>query len=208
MTYSIIVLDKQRDLLGIGVVSGSIAVGSRVPWGRYGIGGIVSQAYTNPGLGSIILDYMERGHDVDEAIKRALNRDKHPSLRQIAAMNWDGNASYYNGSNIPLEYGGFIYRECVAIANLVVSNKIPKILCKTYYENAGDDIGLSIIHALMEAHSIGGDRRGDRSSALLIIGLTEFTPYYDRIIDIRVDYAMDPIKNLEEIYNLYRKQLL
>ena len=205
MTYSIIVLDKQRDLLGIGVASGSIAVGSRVPWGRYGVGGVTSQAYTNPGLGPIILDYMERGHIAEEAIKKALNRDKQPNLRQVAAMDWDGNASYYNGKNIPIEYGGFIYKECVAIANLVVSSEIPKILCKSYYENIDNDMSISIIHALMEAHSIGGDRRGDRSSALLIIGLTEFTPYYDRILDLRIDYSKDPLKELERIYNLYRR---
>ncbi len=205
MTYSIIVLDKDRDLLGIGVVSGSIAVGSRVPWARYGIGGVATQAYTNPGLGPIILDYMGRGHSAEEAIEKALNRDKQPSLRQVAAMDWGGNASYYSGKNIPVEYGGFIYKECVAIANLVVSSEIPEILCKSYYENIDDDIGMSIIHALVEAHSIGGDRRGDRSSALLIIGLTEFTPYYDRILDLRIDYSMDPLKELEKIYYLFRR---
>jgi len=205
MTYSIIVLDKDRDLLGIGVVSGSVAVGSRVPWARYGIGGVATQAYTNPALGPIILDYLGRGYDPREAVKRALNRDKQSSLRQVAAMDWDGNASYYNGKNIPIEYGGFIHKECVAIANLVVSSEIPEILCKSYYEDIDDDMGMSIIHALMEAHSIGGDRRGDRSSALLIIGLTEFTPYYDRILDLRIDYSKDPLKELERIYNLYRR---
>ncbi len=205
MTYSIIVLDKQSEILGIGVVSGSIAVGSRVPWGRYSVGGVVSQAYTNPGLGPIILGYMERGYSVEEAIKKALNMDKHPDFRQVAAMDWNGNATYYNGKNIPMEYGGFVYKECVSVANLVVSNEIPEILCKSYYENMDNDIGVSIIHALMEAHNIGGDRRGDRSSALLIIGLTEYIPYYDKILDLRIDYSKDPIKGLERIYNLYRR---
>ena len=205
MTYSLIVLDRDRDLLGIGVVSGSLAVGSRVPWGRYGVGGVASQAYTNPALGPIILDYMSRGHSSEGAIKKALNRDKQPNLRQVAAIDWSGQAAYYNGRNIPREFGGFIYRECVAIANLVVSSEIPEILCRSYYEGTYSDIVLSIIHALTEAHRIGGDRRGDRSAAILVVGMTEFTPYYDKIVDLRIDYSKEPIKDLERIYSIYRR---
>ncbi len=35
MTYSIVSFDPRNRFIGIGTVSGSIAVGSRVPWAKY-----------------------------------------------------------------------------------------------------------------------------------------------------------------------------
>jgi len=54
MTYGILAIDLSKKMLGIGVASGSIAVGSRVPWACAGVGVVATQAYTNPALGPII----------------------------------------------------------------------------------------------------------------------------------------------------------
>ncbi len=207
MTYSIIVLDKKTDLMGIGVVSGSIAVGSRVPWARYRVGGVATQAFTNPSLGPIILDLLGKGHDPEEALTKALMSDNQRMLRQVAVMDWRGRTAYHNGSNVPGEHGAYVYRECVSIANLVVSKDIPEILCRTYYEYQGDPVD-ALLKALWEAHRLGGDRRGDHSSVLLVVGWTPHHPYYDRIIDLRIDYSRDPINQLINLYNIYRRTMM
>ncbi|OYT50789.1 MAG: hypothetical protein B6U76_12110 [Desulfurococcales archaeon ex4484_217_2] len=72
MTYSIVALDKRRKLLGVAVISGSLAVGSRVPWAKAGIGAVATQAHTNPALGPLILEYLSQGLKAREALEKAL----------------------------------------------------------------------------------------------------------------------------------------
>ena len=208
MTYSIIVFNPDHGVLGIGVVSGSIAVGSRVPWARLGVGGVVTQAYTNPALAPIILNLIEKGYSCREAIYKALENDPEPTLRQIAVMKWGGSdKAYYNGEGIPEEYSGYMDEYCVAVANLVVSKEIPRIMCRTY--NGLREAGLveAILEALREAHLLGGDKRGDTSATLLVIGETPYGRKYDRIIDLRVDYSKEPVKQLTEIYRRMRVRI-
>ena len=64
MTYSIIKLDKNTGTLGIAVASGSIAVATRVPWIKRGVGAIATQAYTNTMYGSEGLKLLEKGLDL------------------------------------------------------------------------------------------------------------------------------------------------
>ena len=208
MTYSIIVFDSSKKLLGIGVASGSIAVGSRVPWAKYKIGGVTTQAYTNPSLGPIILELLKKTV-AEEALKKALEKDEGREYRQIAVMDWSGNNAFWTGSQTPKEKSGYNGKNCVSIANLVVSNDIPKQMCIEYYlkNKMNYSIEKTILSALKKASLLGGDKRGDKSAGLLVIGETEYIPYYDKIIDIRVDDSDKPIEKLEEILSkIQRKQ--
>ena len=205
MTYSIIGIDKEKDMLGIAVVSGSIAVGSRVPWAKYGIGGVTTQAYTNPVLGPIILKFLNEGLNPREALEKALASDKMREYRQVAVMNWDGKSAFYYGKMIPKECAAYQSKNSVAIANLVVSKEIPKIMCDVF-ENA-ISIGLdeALLKVIEEAHLMGGDKRGDHSAAIIIVGKTEYAPYYDKVIDLRIDYSKDPVDKLKAIYGRIKK---
>ena len=201
MTYSIIGIDKERDILGIAVVSGSIAVGSRVPWARYGVGGVVTQAYTNPALGPIILELLKKGLEPRKAMDIALASDEGKEYRQIAIMDWNGRVAFHCGKMMPKEYSAYYSKNSIAIANLVVSEEIPKVMCKAFEETITISLEEALFEAIREAHAIGGDKRGDRSAAIIVVGKTEYTPYYDKVIDIRVDYAENPVEKLGEIYN-------
>ncbi len=208
MTYSIIAYDPEKDAMGIGVVSGSIAVGSRVPWLRYSVGGVATQAYTNPSLGPIILGFLEKGYSAKKALDEAISRDPGSRMRQVAVMKWGGiEKAFYNGADIPYEYSGYVDDYCVSIANLVVSREIPKILCRTFNQLRHAGLGEALLEALREAHLAGGDKRGDLSGALVIVGKTGYGIYYDKIIDIRVDYSRNPIESLINIYRLMRVRL-
>lgn len=204
MTYSIIGFDRENNLLGIAVSSGSIAVGSRVPWARFLVGGVATQAYTNPSLGPIILELLSRNYSPQEALDKALSMDPEREYRQVAVLKWGGGSAYYSGSRVPEKYSGYSRGDCVAIANLVVSHDIPKILCTTFINSLGMGLAEALLEALREAHVVGGDKRGDLSAALVVVGKTEYTPYYDRIIDLRVDYSRDPVRELIEIYRRTR----
>ncbi len=196
MTYSIIALDKKGRMLGIAVASGSIAVGSRVPWARRGVGGVATQAYTNPALGPIILNLLERGRSPPEALKEALDKDPEPDMRQVAVLSWDGGMVVHEGAKIPEEHGVAEGESCICIGNLLSTKDVVEAMRETF-QHTETSLYYRLLNALEAGHEAGGDARGDRSAALIIVGDTEYLPFYDRIIDLRVDYAREnPVMDL------------
>ncbi len=196
MTYSIIALDKKERMLGIAVASGSIAVGSRVPWARRGVGGVVTQAYTNPSLGPIILDSMERGKSPPEALKEALDKDPEPDMRQVAVLSWSGGMAVHEGAKIPKGHGVTEGESCICIGNLLSTKDVVEAM-REAFQHTETSLYYRLLNALEAGHEAGGDAREDRSAALIIVGDTEYLPFYDRIIDLRVDYAKgNPVKYL------------
>ncbi len=198
MTYSIIA--KIDDKIGIGVTSGSIASGSRVPWAKYRIGGVATQGYTNPSLGIIILKLLEE-KDTDEALDIAINDDKERELRQVGVLDKNGKGAVFTGKRTPEEKEVRIKRDVVCLGNLLKSKEVIYSLCDGFESES--DIVWGIIGGLKKAHKTGGDARGDRSAAILVVGEGDL---YDKILDIRVDYAHNPVEELEKIvrkvYNL------
>ncbi len=191
MTYSIIA--KIDDKIGIGVTSGSVAVGSRVPWAKYGIGGVATQGYTNPELGQIILKLLE-DRDAEESLKIAIKGDKDREMRQVGVLDRLGRGAVFTGKRTPEEKGEIIKRDLVCLGNLLKSKKVIHSLCNGF--ESENNIIWGIIRGLKEAHKSGGDSRGDRSAAILIVGRGGL---YDKILDVRVDYDNNPVEKLEKI---------
>lgn len=204
MTYSFVAYDPVLGQAGIATASGSIAVGARVPWARHGVGAVATQAYTNPALGPLILHYLERAYTAEEALRRALEHDPSPAHRQVAVVDYRGDVAVHDGEWSPAWHGYKIHPDepVVCIANLVKGIALCEKGLRAYMSAKG---GLAdrLLAALEAAHRAGGDRRGDRSAALLVVGQTEHTPYYDHVVDLRVDYSSDPIAELKKLYMLY-----
>ncbi len=204
MTYSFVAYDPVLGQAGVATASGGIAVGARVPWARHGVGAVATQAYTNPALGPLVLYYLEKAYTAEEALKKALEHDPSPAHRQVAVVDYRGDVAVHDGEWSPAWHGYTVHPEepVVCIANLVKSGS----LCEkglNAYMNAKGGLADRLLAALEAAHRAGGDRRGDRSAALLVVGQTEHTPYYDHVVDLRVDYSSDPISELKKLYMLY-----
>lgn len=204
MTYSILAFDPALGQAGVAVASGSIAVGSRVPWGRHGLGVVATQAYTNPALGPLILAYLERSSSAEEALQQALSHDPSPAHRQVAVVDYRGDVAVHDGAWCPEWHGYVVARgePAVCIANLVVGPGVCEAAIRAFTSTRGN-LAERLLRALEAAHAAGGDRRGDRSAALLIVGQTEYSPYYDKVFDLRVDYAENPVAALKRLYHLY-----
>lgn len=190
MTYSIITIRK--GVLVIGVVSGSIGVGKRVPWAIPGIGGVVTQGYTNPRLGPLVLRFLKRGYSVRKALSEALSFDKNPELRQIGVINWNGDKAYYCGSMLPSEAGVSLSENAIVIGNFLSTRLILEAIIQELHKYKNLPLHFCVLKALEVGHMLGGDKRGDRSASILIV--------YDKGKVLRVDvYASsNPIKDLHQ----------
>ena len=204
MTYSLLVLSYEERLIGIGVVSGSTAVGDRVPWGDGSAGVVATQAYTNVKLGKRVLELLRRGFQVKEALEKALEEDPGRKYRQLAALNIEGVGSAYTGSLCPYYRNQIVKKNIVAIGNLLSSTYVIDIMVDTYL-NGGGSLPDRMIHAMYKASKAGGDMRGDRSAALLIFKLDPKEREENMIVDLRIKYSIDPVKDLSEKLKHLRK---
>lgn len=202
MTYSVIIIQGRR--IGIGVVSGSIAVGNRVPYIKYPYCGIVSQGYTNPSLGPIIANLIERGYEAKQALEKALKFDTNPEARQVAVLTMDLDKAIHVGVKVPLFKGAYIGEDFIVIANSVRSRVIKDM---TDAARSKGDLVLRLYESLIAGHKAGGDLRGDRSAVILVHGETSFSPYYNAILDVRVDYSNNPLKDLKKLLEIYEVYL-
>jgi len=158
LTYSILALDPTTGQAGIAVASGSIAVGSRVPWAQHGVGVVATQAYTNPSLGPLILKYISEGMEATLALRRALSIDPSPAHRQVAVIDYRGDIAVHDGEWVPTWHGYIIHSREVAvcIANLVVGPEVCQEAMRAFEHEAGS-LAYRLLKALKAGHDAGGD---------------------------------------------------
>lgn len=202
VTYSIIGLDREAQMIGVAVASGSLAVGSRVPWARLGVGGVATQAYTNPALGPMILGFLEEGLDARAALEASLKRDPEPQRRQVAVLAWSGDSAVFEGRWIPPEHGYVRGDDYVCLGNLLKTRRVVEEMCRAFVETRST-LPRRLLEALRAGSRAGGDARGDRSAAILVAGPTEHGPLYDKVLDLRVDLSRgDPVEELQHLAKL------
>jgi uncharacterized Ntn-hydrolase superfamily protein len=73
------------------------------------------------------------------------------------------------------------------------------------FETTGGDLAERMLAALEAAQSVGGDIRGKQSAALIIVsGKPSGKTWADRVYDVRVDDAAEPLKELRRLVMLQR----
>jgi len=140
---------------------------------------------------------------VGEAVKLALSEDPSPQLRQLIAVDSTGKTVAFSGSEVPPHYEAVTKEGYACAGNLLSSPAVVKEMCKAFESTSGR-LSERIISALEAGHEAGGDRRGDRSAAILVVGEhPEFGLDFDVILNLRVDYSEEPISELRKLYDLW-----
>ena len=98
MTFSLIGRCEKTNMVGVAISSSSISVASRCPWVRAGVGAASTQNVTDPSLGNLMLDYLEKGLKVTEVIDKIIKQEKNIEYRQLLLIDNKGNTSQHTGS--------------------------------------------------------------------------------------------------------------
>ncbi|RLE63471.1 MAG: DUF1028 domain-containing protein [Thermoprotei archaeon] len=191
MTYTVVLAEPEGTVL-VGVVSGSLAVGNRVPWARACVGAVATQGYTNITLGPLVLSLLERGYNSREAVDLALRTDPEPDKRQLLVFSCRGNGYAHTGVLCPPAKGARIGIGFVCGGNMLSSSDVIDVMYRVLSTTSDLHPIVRLIKALKAGHEAGGDRRGDRSAAVV------YVEPYSNPIRVQVDYSLDPLKKLEE----------
>ena len=201
MTFSIVARCPRTGMLGVGVSSKALATGSAVPYVRAGVGAIASQAFVNPYLGIDGLQLLEQGLPASRALERVIESDRGRDLRQVAAVDAEGNTAAFTGSGCidwagHVEGGGY-----VCLGNILAREDVVKEMARALEGSVEEELPERLLRALEAGQEAGGDRRGRQSAALHVVH-TEEHPY----CDLRVDDHPDPVEELRRLFEVYRRE--
>lgn len=188
-TFSILAISADSKLMGVAVASGSTAVGSRVPHAKPGVGVVATQAYTNAAYGIKGLELVTNGLSPREALDKLLMEDLGRELRQVAIMTFKRSRAVFTGADAPYWRGEAAGNDYVVIGNLLAGkNVVPSIA--EGFERASGDLAFRMVKALEAGSESGGDMRGERSAALVVVGLEKVE------VKIKVHRHKSPIEEL------------
>jgi uncharacterized Ntn-hydrolase superfamily protein len=199
VTYSIVARDVQTGEMGVATQSQAFAVGNSVPFALPGQGVIATQSMAEPMYGQIGLDLMRGGFTANEALTALRSVDPDPERRQVAVLDVSGDLAVYTGANCVAEAGHLVGEGCVALANMVASAEVWESMVATF-ETSDGPMAHRLLSALRAAEEAGGDVRGRRSAAVMVVrSVTTGRPWHDTVVDLRVDDSTDPVTELGEL---------
>ena len=205
-TFSIVARDPATGEMGVAVQSHWFSVGSIVTWAEAGVGAIATQSFVDPGYGMRGLELMRRGVAAPDALEQLVKADAQRDGRQVAMIDASGRVSAYTGKSAIAAAGHIVGDNFSAQANLMANERIWPAMANAFQSTKGD-LADRLLAALEAAQAAGGDIRGRQSAAILIVkGKSTGRPWAgaDRVFDLRVDDAPEPIVELKRLIRLQR----
>lgn len=202
-TFSITARCDRTGELGIAVSTKFIAVGMLCSFVESNVGAIVSQAYINPYLGILGLEYLTQGHTADETLEYLKNRDEGIEFRQLGIVDTHGGSAAFTGKNCDTWHGELTGPNYAIAGNMLVGDETLEAMKESFESNDTQPLGKRLVMALSAGESAGGDKRGHQSAAVKVYGAQEFP-----VLDLRVDEHPDPMAELRRIYGVAEEILI
>jgi uncharacterized Ntn-hydrolase superfamily protein len=202
MTFSIVARNPKPLALGVAVATAAPAVGSEVPHAEAEVGAIATQANTNIFYGVNGLKLLKDGFSPKAALERMLKEDNRRETRQVIIMDKNGRTAAFTGKETNDWKGHITGRDYGVAGNLLVGKNVIDAMAGTF-ENSRGEMAERLLAALEAGQNAGGDRRGQTSAALLVVGKGLIGPR--PFISLRVDLSREPVKELRRVFVEYQK---
>jgi uncharacterized Ntn-hydrolase superfamily protein len=199
MTFSIIGRCARTRQFGAAVATSNIAVGTRVPFARAGVGAILTQHRTDPRLGPRGLDLLSSGCTAEEAMGALIASTIHNNWRQLAVIDAAGRTATHSGKHVKPHLGEVHGTDSVAVGNILANDRVVPAMTAAFEIDARKTLAERLLMALEAGLEAGGEHGPVRSAALLVVQQEEFP-----LVDLRVDAADCPIATLRALWQEYQ----
>lgn len=202
-TYSLVARDPETGDMAVAVQSHWFSVGTAVSWAEAGVGAVATQSFTNKSFGIRGLALLKDGLTAQQALDSLLATDEGRDVRQVAIVDNKGNVAVHTGKSC-IAYAGHIKGEQFSVqSNMMLTEKVPGAMAAAFEKSKGKPLAERMLLALEAGEAAGGDIRGKQSAALLVVpAVSKGEPWNERTVDLRVDDAALPLKELRRLYNL------
>jgi uncharacterized Ntn-hydrolase superfamily protein len=207
-TFSILGYDPATGELGAAVQSRVFSVGNGVLWAEADTGVAATQAIVDVSYGPQALALLRKGVAPDAIIKTILDADPDPGYagqrwpkagRQFAVMDAKGNYAAHTGPEATAWAGNKGGKYCTAQGNILAGEAVVTNMVKAFEETTGA-LSLRLVAALEAGQAAGGDTRGQRSAALVVVKKDcGVWLHNDTVLRLQVDDNPEPIKELRRL---------
>jgi uncharacterized Ntn-hydrolase superfamily protein len=205
-TYSICACDLEAEQWGVATQSRFLAVGSIVPWAEPLVGAIATQSYANPRYGPDGLALLRGGRTAADVVTLLTEADEGRAERQLGVVDSEGCGATYTGEKCLEWAGGRVGPGYAAQGNILVSAETVDALAETFEATVGKPLAERLLDCLDAAQAAGGDRRGQQSAALLVVGPEQgYAGLSDVFVDLRVDDHERPLEELRRLFGLHQQ---
>jgi uncharacterized Ntn-hydrolase superfamily protein len=204
MTYSIVARDKKTGEFGVAVQSHYFQVSPAVPWALAGVGAVATQSMVNLSYGPLGLELLQAGYSAEQALKALTAGDPRAEVRQCAIVDADGNVAAHTGIKCIQAAGHRLGDGFSVQANLMEKDTVWDAMAAAF-ESTDAPLAERMMVALEAAEAEGGDIRGKQSAAMVVVAATGTgRSWDDRIIDLRVEDAAEPLPELRRLLRIKR----
>ncbi len=201
MTISILAMDEKTGRLGGAAATGSLCVGGWVLRGGPATGLSASQGTAPSTLwGEAVLDSMGKGAPAGVAVARVTQPDSGRDHRQLAALDPRGGTAAHTGARSVAHAGTREARGLIVAGNMLAGPAVLDAALAGYREAAALPLPERLLAALEAAAAAGGDARGLKSAALLVVG-RDIAP-----LTLRIDHSVNPLAALGDLYCVARSE--
>ena len=203
-TFSIVARDPLTGDLGVAVQSHWFSVGSIFTWAEPGVGAVATQSFAEPSYGPKGLALMRDGVPPADAIAQLTAADPQAASRQLGFVDALGRTASHTGAKCIAFASSKVGDGYAVQANIMSNDKVGPAMAQAYETTRGD-LTDRLLAALDAAQAAGGDLRGCQSAAILVVsGKRSDTPWAEKKIDLRVEDAAEPLKELRRLVTLAR----
>ncbi|HMB75803.1 MAG TPA: DUF1028 domain-containing protein, partial [Kiloniellaceae bacterium] len=202
MTFSLAARCPETGMFGVAVSSSSPCVAARCAHARAGVGAVLSQNVTDPGLGTRLLDLMALGAGATEAVAIVRQTAPHCQYRQLIAVDREGSAAIFSGSEALGRCGEARGPGVASGGNLLADAAIPQIVVDGFLASQGH-LGDRLLAAMQAGVAAGGEAGPIHSAGMMLVRETPWP-----VADLRVDWTEGcPVRELQALWEIYRPQL-
>lgn len=201
MTFSLVARCAATGQFGMAISSSSPAVAARCVHLRTGVGAVASQNVTDPALGPLVLDRLETGLTAMQALASVTERQAHIDYRQLLVVDGQGRTAVHSGRQVLGLWGEAQGLACAAGGNLLADPGIPAAMVAAF-ETAPGDLGERLMQALEAGLAAGGEAGPVHSAGLRVVDRLAWP-----IIDLRIDWAEQPVTMLRNAWAVYAPQM-
>ena len=202
MTFSLVARCADTGMFGVAISSSSPAVAARCSYTRAGIGAVASQNITDPTLGPLGLDLMEKGLSAADAIAQLQSTRDHMDYRQVLMVDRHGDTAIHSGQQA---LGIWSQAKALNVAsggNLLADLSVPQAIVDGFL-SAGGHLGDRLIAAMRAGLQAGGEAGPVHSAGMQLADAVSWP-----VADLRCDWTDDcPIENIAAAWDVYKPQL-
>jgi len=201
MTFTIVARCARTGQFGMAISSSSPAVAARCSHVRAGVGAVASQNITDPALGPLVLDQMAAGLSAGAALKAVTEGRRHIDYRQLLVVDRTGATAIHSGRQVLGVWGEARDVDCAAGGNLLASAAVPRAMVAAFVAAKGQ-LAERLMLALEAGLNAGGEAGPVHSAGLKVADQLSWP-----LVDLRIDWAVDPIPMLRAGWDVYAPQM-